>query len=339
MSGKIFISYRREDSRGAAGRIYDRLETHFGHDKLFMDVDTIQPGVDFVNAIEEAVKTTDIFLIVIGPDWLGITDNTGNRRIDNPEDFVRLEVSSALRRNVRVIPVLVDKATMPRSIDLPEDLQPLTRRNAIEISHTRFSMDAERLIRSIELAFNQIGVQETAKENKVAKKSKQTPQLTKRLASLFTKSKKKEQVYKTSAYSIWSTVIACAIGGAMGIIVGDIFYILYHSSHSRVGLTFHYVWDILLRDQFMVTWSYGLFYGALAGILLIVVFHKKLRTTMLVQFLLGVSYIISLMVIDLIPGINSPLIYQPTVYVFYIFYVIFVSGVIHWIRTLKGRRS
>ena len=156
MSGKIFISYRREDSGGATGRVYDRLELNFGHSRIFMDVDAIEPGEDFVKKIEDAVSTTDIFLVVIGPNWAKITDRAGNRRLDNPEDFVRLEVSSALKRNVRVIPVLVDNATMPRSTDLPDDLKPLTRRNAIEISHTRFSMDMDRLIHSIEQVFIEI---------------------------------------------------------------------------------------------------------------------------------------------------------------------------------------
>lgn len=182
MSGKIFISYRREDSRGAAGRIYDRLAQNFGHRKIFMDVDAIEPGDDFVQAIENAVSSTDIFLVVIGPDWLNTTDNSGNRRLDNPEDFVRLEVASALRRDVRVIPVLVDKATMPRSIDLPEDLKPLTRRNAIEISHTRFSMDMDRLLRSITLAFDQIASDEKSGEKKVIHVSQQSPQVNKKPA-------------------------------------------------------------------------------------------------------------------------------------------------------------
>lgn len=153
MSEKIFISYRREDSRGVTGRIYDRLEDHFGRDRIFMDVDTIRPGMDFVAAIEKAVDASDVFLVVIGPNWATSLDAAGNRRLANPEDFVRLEVSAALARDVQVIPVLVENAIMPYSDDLPDDLKPLTRRNAIEISHTRFSMDADRLIRVLEEIF------------------------------------------------------------------------------------------------------------------------------------------------------------------------------------------
>lgn len=173
MSGQIFISYRRDDSHGVTGRIYDRLEQRFGHERIFMDVDTIQPGMDFVNAIEDAVGSTDIFLVIIGPAWLNATDAAGNRRLDNPEDFVRLEVVSALERNVRVIPVLIDGTIMPRSSDLPDDLKSLTRRNAIEISHTRFTTDVERLIRALELATDQTETEYKDTDGKYVEKPKQ----------------------------------------------------------------------------------------------------------------------------------------------------------------------
>jgi hypothetical protein len=176
MDGHIFISYRREDSRGAAGRIYDRLELHFGHDRIFMDVDTIQPGMDFIDAIENAVSKTDVFLVVIGPNWVTATDRAGQKRLDNPEDFVRLEVGSALKRNVWVIPVLVNGAMIPRSDELPDNLKPLTRRNALEISHTRFNIDTERLIRAIEQAFEQIEAEHEETENKSGNISKRTPE-------------------------------------------------------------------------------------------------------------------------------------------------------------------
>lgn len=150
MNGNIFISYRRDDSQGITGRIYDRLEAHFGHDQIFMDVDTIPPGYDFVEVIEHAVDGSKVFLVIIGPQWLTAADNVGNRRLFNPEDFVRLEVATALERDVRVIPVLIDNAIMPKSSDLPDNLKSLSRRNAIEISYTRFNSDVERLIRALE---------------------------------------------------------------------------------------------------------------------------------------------------------------------------------------------
>ena len=150
MTNRIFISYRRADSHGSAGRIYDHLSERFGSDNIFMDVDTIQPGLDFVNAIESAVNETDVLLAVIGQSWLDIADSNGKRRLDNPEDFVRLEIGTALKRNIRVIPVLVDGALSPQSRDLPDDLKPLARRNAIEVRHTRFSSDIQQLVRTLE---------------------------------------------------------------------------------------------------------------------------------------------------------------------------------------------
>src|SRR6185369_8101255 len=126
----IFVSYRREDAAGHAGRLFDRLVSHFGRDRIFMDVDAIEPGQDFVTVIENAVGSCEILIAVIGKDWLSSTGRTG--RLNNPNDFVRLEIGTALSRDVRVIPVLVERASMPKPEDLPEDLVKLTRRNAVE---------------------------------------------------------------------------------------------------------------------------------------------------------------------------------------------------------------
>jgi hypothetical protein len=147
---RIFISYRRADSAGYAGRLYDRLSQRFGQDRIFIDIDTIEPGLDFVEVIEEAVGSCDVLIVLIGSEWLTITDATGRRRLDNPEDFVRLEVATALERNVRVIPVLVGGATVPHSTDLPDVLRRLVRRNALEISDTRFHHDVDRLIETLD---------------------------------------------------------------------------------------------------------------------------------------------------------------------------------------------
>ena len=123
--GRIFISYRRADSAGYAGRIYDRLTAHFGEDAVFMDVDTIEAGVDFVEVLQNAVQSCDVLVALIGRGWLDIKDAAGKRRLDNPEDFVRIEIAAALSRDIRVIPVLVDGASMPRSTELPDNLKPL----------------------------------------------------------------------------------------------------------------------------------------------------------------------------------------------------------------------
>lgn len=148
----IFLSYRRDDSAGHAGRLFDRLSEHFGRERLFMDVDHIEPGEDFVQVIEAAVGSSAVLLVVIGRRWLTSGDVTA-RRIDNPNDFVRLEVASALASNIRVIPVLVQDATMPGPQDLPDDLLSLTRRNAIELSDLRWNRDVDQLISGLERFF------------------------------------------------------------------------------------------------------------------------------------------------------------------------------------------
>jgi TPM domain/TIR domain len=145
---KVFISYRRDDSAGYAHAIYRELLQHFSNDRLFMDVDTVEPGVDFVRVIEEAVGKCDVLVALIGKRWLG-SEPGGTSRLENEKDYVRLEVSTALARGIRVIPVLVDGMTMPREDILPAPLQPLTRRNAIDISNTRFSFDVERVINAV----------------------------------------------------------------------------------------------------------------------------------------------------------------------------------------------
>ncbi len=125
---RIFISYRRNDSASNAGRIYDRLESHFGQGQVFMDVDTIQPGLDFVDVVQEAVGSCDAFIAVIGKEWLGASDESGRRRLENPEDLVRVEVATALERDIRVIPVLVQGTQMPAVTELPEGLKSLSQR-------------------------------------------------------------------------------------------------------------------------------------------------------------------------------------------------------------------
>src|SRR6266481_512147 len=153
MNAKLFINNRRDDTAPYAGRLYDRLIAHFGEDQVFIDIDQIEPGEDFVEAINRKVATCDIAIVAIGPNWLGATDASGKRRIDDEEDFVRMEIVAALQRQIRVIPVLVGGARMPGRHDLPEALAPLSRRNAIELSETRFHPDVNRLIEAIERSF------------------------------------------------------------------------------------------------------------------------------------------------------------------------------------------
>ena len=153
MNAKLFINYRREDTAHAAGRLYDRLIAHFGEDQVFIDIDQIEPGEDFVEVINRKVGACDIAIVAIGPNWLHATDASGKRRLDDEEDFVRMEIVAALQRNIRVIPVLVGGARMPGKQELPEALAPLSRLNAIELSEMRFYADVNRLIEAIEKSF------------------------------------------------------------------------------------------------------------------------------------------------------------------------------------------
>jgi hypothetical protein len=147
---KIFISYRRDDSSGYAGRLFDHLTAHFGAQSVFMDIDTIRPGEDFRKAIREAVGSCDVALVMIGRDWSSARDDQGQRRLDDPGDWVRTEIATALADpTVRVIPVLIRDASMPRVNELPDDLKELAYRNAHELSDNRFAYDANRLIEVI----------------------------------------------------------------------------------------------------------------------------------------------------------------------------------------------
>jgi hypothetical protein len=146
----IFISYRRGSTAAFAGRLFDRLSTQFGKDKTFMDVDGIEPGEDFVEVLENRLTDAVAMVVLIGPDWLHVKDARDRNRLDNPDDFVRLEVATALRRKVRVIPVLMDDAHMPTAEELPSDLALLSRRQAIAISHARFHQDTAELITVLE---------------------------------------------------------------------------------------------------------------------------------------------------------------------------------------------
>ncbi len=143
---RIFISYRRADSAAEAGRLYDRLAEQFGRRNVFMDVDDIGPGEDYLDAIERRVSACDTLIVLLGPGWVEAADNTGRRRLDDPGDLARLEVEAALKRNVRVIPILIDGVKMPGPEHLPESLQGLLRRQAVTLSHAGFHKDVDSLI-------------------------------------------------------------------------------------------------------------------------------------------------------------------------------------------------
>lgn len=146
----IFINYRRADTSGHAGRLEQELSRRFPG-RVFMDIHTIEVGTDFADAINSEVGKCGALIVLIGNQWVDITDpKTGKRRLDNPNDFVALEIAEALKRNTRVIPVLVEGAKMPDAEELPASLAALVRRNAIEISDTRWDYDVQQLIKVLE---------------------------------------------------------------------------------------------------------------------------------------------------------------------------------------------
>ena len=147
MPAGIFISYRRDDSRHAAGRLADDLSQAFGAERIFRDIEGIDLGVDFAKSLEKALAACSVMLVLIGPQWLGVQDNKrGGRRLDQADDWIRQEIVTALQRDVRVVPVLLEGAQLPDVAELPPDLQPLVRRQAMELSDVRWRGDLRRLI-------------------------------------------------------------------------------------------------------------------------------------------------------------------------------------------------
>jgi hypothetical protein len=263
MKSKIFISYRRDDSAGYAGRLYDRLRQHFGRDSIFMDVDTIEPGVDFAEVIERSIGSCDVFITLIGTRWVTATDDTGKRRLDDPDDYVRLEIVSALERNIRVIPVLVNGAPVPALHELPDDLKPLRRRNAIKVDHERFDTDAKRLVQAIERALEQLEAKRLSETDNLAQNQREIEGKQKPIEIIETQKKsadriqterqktENEQLITASTKHLWRILLQSTIIWAIGGTLGFLFLILVN-----LGVVFYESW-------FYVTIS-----GAIGGFVL-----------------------------------------------------------------------
>ena len=147
---KIFISYRRDDTSYIAGRLHDRLADHFGPEQVFRDIETLAPGVDFGERIDEAMRSCDALVALIGDGWTGVRDPAGSRRIDDADDWVRLEIAGALARGVLVVPVLVENAKIPSADELPKPIRKLARRNAMDLTDLRWDYDVQTLIEALE---------------------------------------------------------------------------------------------------------------------------------------------------------------------------------------------
>ncbi len=147
---RVFLSYRRDDTAGRAGRIADVFTTRYGARNVFQDVDAAAPGRDFAERVDAAIVNSDVMLVVIGRGWLSSTADDGVRRIDRPDDFVRREVSAALNADIRVVPVLVDDAALPTLEQLPPELAGLLRRQAVSVRDSSWHQDVDDLIRRLE---------------------------------------------------------------------------------------------------------------------------------------------------------------------------------------------
>src|SRR5262249_35628668 len=134
----------------------DALAARFGEDHVFMDIDQIEPGLDFTEVINDAVASCDVVIALVGARWLNSVDGKGRVRLDSPDDFVRLELEAALARGVRVIPTLVQNAEMPSSDELPDTMRAFARRHAVELSDTRWSFDVGKMIGALERLEQQI---------------------------------------------------------------------------------------------------------------------------------------------------------------------------------------
>jgi uncharacterized protein YecT (DUF1311 family) len=165
---KIFISYRRDDAGEAAGRLSDNLVERFGRENIFMDVDGIALGRDFRTVIEETLGQCGVLLAVMGKSWLQNTDAKGNRRLDQPDDFVRLEIGTALKRDIPVIPVCVQGAGVPAPDDLPDELKNFAFREAFELTHARWDSDVQNLIERLQKNFAPLVAVPTESVKKIA---------------------------------------------------------------------------------------------------------------------------------------------------------------------------
>lgn len=174
-AGRIFLSYRREDTRHVAGRLADRLNSRFGAGTVFMDVDAVELGADFTKAIASEVAACHVLIALIGQDWLTPSKRTGQPRIFDVDDFVAVEIVAALDRGIRVIPVLTDEARMPTADELPPRLRPLATRNAARLDHETFSSDIERLLSTVGKILHASAAERTARHRKFPSPKSSSP--------------------------------------------------------------------------------------------------------------------------------------------------------------------
>ena len=213
--GTVFISYRREETSGEARALFNDLVARIGKDLVFMDVDNIALGRDFREVLRENLASCDLMLVLIGKGWVDAKDQSGRRRLDDPGDFIRLEIGAALKRNIPVTPVLLQGAHMPAPEQLPEDLKELSFRNGFELSHTRWESDVQEMIKRLALG----------KRPDVAAPSR----LTERGGNTL-----REKLTKALSRGRWALVLAiAAVGG------GLLYYMKYYPQPPKTDTTIH----------------------------------------------------------------------------------------------------
>jgi hypothetical protein len=210
--GTVFISYRREETAGEARALFNDLVARIGKDLVFMDVDTIALGRDFREVLRENLASCDLMLVLIGKRWVDAKDQSG-RRLDDPGDFIRLEIGAALKRNIPVTPVLLQGAHMPAPEQLPEDLKELSFRNAFELSHTRWESDVQEMIKRLALG----------KRPDVAAPSRLIEQGGNTL---------REKLTKALSRGRWALILAIAVVGG-----GLLYYVKYYPQPPKTGTT------------------------------------------------------------------------------------------------------
>jgi hypothetical protein len=217
----VFISYRRDDSEGQAGRLYDDLAQHFGDGSVFMDVVGIDPGLDFRKVIDKNVSSCGVLLCLIGPTWLDAKDESGRRRLDNPLDFVRLETAAALKRDIPVVPVLVAKARMPSAEQLPDDLKELAYRNGVELTHAHWVTDVQVLVKALQRHLDNTSPVDRAPDRAAEKTT--APTETKEASTLTPQGPR-------PATKSWRTLVVAAVA-ALAIAAG-LGYALYENKNA-----------------------------------------------------------------------------------------------------------
>ena len=183
----VFISYRRQDGGGWANHLAHDLRDQFGSERVFMDIDAIEAGVDFVKEITRAVASSEALLAMIGPHWLSAADSSGARRLDNPKDFIPLEIAIALSRDIRVIPLLVGGARIPRPEDLPDDIRALSHRHAYELTDKRWKIDVHQLVAILEKVLRRPLAKSPAQKNAGCEKADPAAGMVSDLEKIFDK--------------------------------------------------------------------------------------------------------------------------------------------------------